>query len=69
MDVRGFLYISNHGIQRKVLGLEIGDHARVGLLNCHKVHGLYGELYNRRRVLRAGTVGNNLKHQHEIFNL
>jgi hypothetical protein len=29
MDGRGYLYIGNHGIQRKVLGLEIGDHAKV----------------------------------------
>ena len=69
MNGRGYLYISNHGIQRKVLGLEIGDHAKGGLLGCHKVPGWYGKLYNRRRILRAGTVSDTLKHQHKVFNL
>ena len=69
MDGRGYLYIGNHGIQRKVLGLEIGDHAKGGVLGCHKVPGLYGKLDNRKRVLRAGTASENLKHQHEVFNL
>jgi hypothetical protein len=69
MDGRGYLYIGNHGIQRKVLGLEIGDHAKGGLLGCHKVPGLYGKLDNRKRVLRAGTASENLKHQHEVLNM
>ena len=69
MDGRGYLYIGNHGIQRKVLGLEVGDHAKGGLLGCHKVPGLYGKLDNRKRVLRAGTASENLKHQHEVFIL
>ena len=69
MDGRGYLYISDHCIQRKVLGLEIGDHARGGLLDCHKVPGLYGKLDNRKRFLRAGTASENLKHQHDVFNL
>jgi hypothetical protein len=69
MDGRGYLYIGNHGVQRKVLGLEIGGHARGGLLGCHKVPGLYGKLDNRKRVLRAGTASENLQHQHEVLNM
>jgi hypothetical protein len=69
MDGRGYLYIGNHGIQRKVLGLEIGDYAKGGLLGCHKVPGLYGKLDNRKRVLRAGNASENLQHQHEVLNI
>ena len=42
MDGRGYLCIRNHGIQHKVHDLEVGYHAKSGLLGCHKVPGLYG---------------------------